>query len=210
MSPEQLDCTLLYKRLRKEKGYAERILQVFVPYRMLTSGHLSSACSRSCSRPVRHGSFDRFDQQDHYRCHGQRHLCAIKESTKPEVHLDFDKRIHADATEADAFTKNEARVIVYYFGNGDTQTAVAFQDLGTGPFEDSSGKVVKFDRRERVLTLMKTSGAEESFHLDPKAVAETPFGAMPGSELDAKDGDQLQVTASSVNGIETALFIRTM
>ena len=43
----------------------------------------------------------------------------FKESTKPEVHLDFDKRIRADTTAADAFTKNEARVIVYYFGNGD-------------------------------------------------------------------------------------------
>jgi hypothetical protein len=29
-------------------------------------------------------------------------------------------------------------------------------------------------------------------------------------ELEAKDGDHLQVTASSVNGNETALFIHTM
>ena len=134
----------------------------------------------------------------------------FKESTKPEVRLDFDKRIHANVIAADAFTKNEARVIAYYYGSGDVQTAVAFQDLGTGPFEDSSGRVVKFDRHERVLTLKKTSGAEESFRLDPKTVAETPYGAMEGLELDANDGDQLQVTASSVNGSETALFIRTM
>jgi hypothetical protein len=134
----------------------------------------------------------------------------FKETAKPEVRLDFDKRIHADVVSADAFTKNEAHVIAYYYGNGDVQTAVAFQDLGTGPFEDSSGTVVKFDRHERVLTLKKASGAEVSFHLDPKTVAETPYGAMEGLELDAKDGDQLQVTASSVNGNETALFIRTM
>ena len=134
----------------------------------------------------------------------------FKESTKPEARLDFDKRIHADVIAADAFTKNEARVIAYYYGGGDVQTAIAFQDLGTGPFEDSSGTVVKFDRHGRVLTLKKTSGAEESFHLDPKTVAETPYGAMEGLELDAKDGDQLQVTASSVNGNETVLFIRTM
>ena len=134
----------------------------------------------------------------------------FKESTKPEVRLDFDKRIHADVIAADAFTKNEARVIAYYYGGGDVQTAIAFQDLGTGPFEDSSGTVVKFDRHGRVLTLKKTSGAEESFHLDPKTVAETPYGAMEGLELDAKEGDQLHVTASSINGNETALFIRTM
>ena len=134
----------------------------------------------------------------------------FKESTKPEVRLDFDKNIRTDVIPADAFTKNDARVIVYYFGSGDVQTAVAFQDLGTGLFEDTSGTVVKFNRHERVLTLRKTSGAEESFQLEPKTVAETPYGAIEGLKLDAKDGDHLQVTASSINGNETALFIRTM
>ena len=67
------------------------------------------------------------------------------------------------------------------------KTAVAFQDLGIAA-RHSSGIVVKFNRHERVLTLRKTSGAEESFHLEPKTVAETPYGAMEGLELDAKDG----------------------
>lgn len=134
----------------------------------------------------------------------------FNESTKSNVSLDFVKRIRADAIAADAFTKSGVRVIVYYFGSGDMQTAVALQDLGTGPFQDSSGTVVKFDRHERVLTLKNNSGVEESFHLDPKTVAETPYGVMEGLELDAKDGDQLRVTASSVNGNETALFIRAM
>jgi hypothetical protein len=84
------------------------------------------------------------------------------------------------------------------------------EDLGTGPFKESSGTVVKFDRHERVLTLKNDSGVEESFHLNPQTVAETPSGAVEGLELDAKDGDQVQVTASPVNGNETALFIRVM
>ena len=69
----------------------------------------------------------------------------FNESTNPRCRLDFDKRIRAEATAADAFTKSGVRVIVYYFGNGDTETAVALQDLGTGPFEESSGTVVRFD-----------------------------------------------------------------
>jgi len=50
----------------------------------------------------------------------------FKESTKPEVRLDFDKRIHADVIAADAYPKSEARVIAYYYGSGDVKTAVGF------------------------------------------------------------------------------------
>jgi len=132
------------------------------------------------------------------------------ELTKSNVALDFDKRIRADAIPADAFTKSGVRVIVYYFGNGNLQTAVALQDLGAGPFEESSGTVVKFDRHEHVLILKNDSEGERSFDLTDKTVAETPYGAEEGLELNAKDGDHLQVTASSVNGKEAALFIRSM
>ncbi len=126
------------------------------------------------------------------------------------VALDFDRRIRAETTAVDGFTKNGARVIVFYFVKGNLQTAVALQELGTGPFEESSGTVVKFDRHERVLTLKNGSKGEESFELSQKTVAETPYGAVEGLELNAKDGDQVQVTSSSVNGKQTALFIRAM
>ena len=129
---------------------------------------------------------------------------------KPNVSLDFDKKIRAEATAADAFTKNGVRVIVYYFGNSDVRTAVALQDLGSGPFENSSGTVIKFHRNEHVLTLKNKSGVEESFHISPKTVAETPLGAVEGNELDLKDGDQVRVAASPVNGSESALFISAL
>lgn len=134
----------------------------------------------------------------------------FKELTKPDVRLDFDKRIRAEATAPDTFTKNGDHVIIFYFGSGDAQTAVALRDLGAGPFEEIGGTVVKFDKRERVLTLRNNSGTEESFHLELKTVAETPYGATQGLELDAKSGDEVQVTGASVNGGKTALFIRLM
>ena len=134
----------------------------------------------------------------------------FQDFTKPTVSLDYDKKIRAEATAADAFTKNGVRVIVYYFGNSDVRTAVALQDPGTGPFETTIGTVVKFNRKEHVLTLMNKLGVEETFHLNPKTVAETAMGAVEGYELDLQVGDQVRVAASPVNGSESALFIRAL
>lgn len=131
----------------------------------------------------------------------------FKDFTGSSVSLDFDKRIRAEATMAGAFTKNGVRTIVYYFGDGDMRTAVALQDLGTGPFEMSRGTVVKFRRGDHVLTLQNNSGGEESIKITPKTVADTPLGAAEGYELEFKDGDQVVVVASTVNGTGTALFI---
>jgi glycerate kinase len=58
----------------------------------------------------------------------------FQDFTKSNVSLDFDKKIRAEATTANAFTKNGVRVIVYYFGNSDERTAVALQDLGLRRF----------------------------------------------------------------------------
>ena len=129
------------------------------------------------------------------------------EMKKSEVRLDFDKRVRVEATAQESPPKTGDQAIVYYFGRGDRQTAVAVQDLGTGPFKEVSGNVVKFDRRERLLTVKSSLGVEESFHLDPKTVADTPFGVIEGLELDAKDGEEVQVISSSTNGNEMAWFI---
>lgn len=134
----------------------------------------------------------------------------FKDLTKSNVSLDFDKKIRAAATTADSFTKNGVRVIVYYFGGGDVRTAIALDDLGTGPFEKNIGTVLKFNRHEHVLTVKNQSAVEESFHLSDKTVSETAFGAVAGYELDLEEGEQVRVTAAPLNGSETALFIRAM
>jgi len=134
----------------------------------------------------------------------------FKDFTSSSVSLDFDKRVRAEATMADAFTKNGVRAIVYYFGDSDVRTALALQDLGTGPFEKSSGTVVRFHRNEHVLTLKNNSGGQESFQISPKSVAETALGAVEGYELDLEDGEQVQVTTAPMDGVKTALFIRAM
>jgi hypothetical protein len=126
-------------------------------------------------------------------------------SSGPSV--DFDKTVSADATAADKFTLQGHHVIVYYFGEGEVRTAVALHDLGDGSVEKSTGTVVKLNRHDRVLTIKNSAGAEVSYHLDPKTVADTATGVMENFKFDLSKGDAVRVTAAQANGSDTALLI---
>lgn len=132
----------------------------------------------------------------------------FKEMTS-NVSLDFAKDLRADSTPAEVFTKKGAHVIVYYYGEGNERTAVALQDLGGGPLKKISGSVYKFSRHDHLLTIKDTSGASESFHVEPKTVAETAVGVVEGGRFDPEKGDQVWVTATIANGSPEALFILT-
>lgn len=132
------------------------------------------------------------------------HFHWLKQSDGP---VEFDKNVSADATAADKFATNAAHVIVYYFGEGDVRTAVALRDLGSGPIEKKSGAVVKFNRHEHLLTIKNSSGAQESFHIDPKTVTDTATGVAENFKFDFSKGDPVRVTAAMVNGSGTALLI---
>ena len=75
-----------------------------------------------------------------------------------------------------------------------------------GALEKTSGTVVKFDKHEDIVTIKANSGAEESFHIDDKTVAETAVGAVDSHKYDPEMGDQVRVVATSANGGSTALF----
>ena len=126
---------------------------------------------------------------------------------KSEVSVEFDKTVSADAVPVDKFTTKGTHVIVYFFGEGDVRTAVALRDLGDGSLAKSTGTVVKLNRREHLLTIKNSSGTEESFHVDPKTVADTATGVMEGFKFDLSKGDQVRVTAAQANGSATALLI---
>ncbi len=126
---------------------------------------------------------------------------------KSDGAIDFDKMVSADAVPADKFTTKGNHVIVYYFGDEEVRTAVALHDLGDGSLAKSTGTVVKLNRKERLLTIKNSSGAEESFHLDPKTVADTAIGVTEGFKFDLSKGDQVQVTAAQANGSATAWLI---
>jgi hypothetical protein len=126
---------------------------------------------------------------------------------KNPTSIDFDKTVSADATAADKFTTKGDHVIVYYFGDGDLRTAVALHDLGDGAVEKSTGTVVKLNRHEHLLTIKNNAGAEVSFHVDPKTVADTANGVTQDFKFDLSKGDQVRVTAAQANGNGTALLI---
>ncbi len=128
---------------------------------------------------------------------------------KPTSSLEFSKEIRNESTPADKFTTIGAHVIVFYYGSSYVERkAIALLDLGAGPFTETSGTVVKFDKHQHRLSLKDASGAAQAFQINPKTVAGTAVGPIDGSRFDPEKGDQLQITASSAGGTDTALFIR--
>jgi|HubBroStandDraft_5_1064220.scaffolds.fasta_scaffold377468_1 hypothetical protein len=121
--------------------------------------------------------------------------------------VDFDKAVKADSTEADKLTAGGAHVIIYFFGDGDVRTVVGVHVLGSGPIVSDRGNVVKVDRHEHLITIKNSAGAEESFHIDPKTVADTANGVVEGYKLDFDKGDLVQVTATPAGADKTALLI---
>ena len=123
------------------------------------------------------------------------------------ISIDFDKDVKAEATDADKFTATGAHVIVYFVGDGEVRTAVALHVLGNGPFESDKGIVVKVNRHDHLITIKTGSGADESFRIDPKTVADTTTGVVVGFKLDFDKGQPVQVTATPSGTDKTALLI---
>ena len=101
-------------------------------------------------------------------------------------------------------------MIVYYFGNGDVRTAVALRSLGAGPFTKSTGRVAGFDGGHRSISIKDQSGAISSFKITSTTVVESETGAEAGYKFHPEKNDQVRVTAATVDGVPTALFIYAM
>ena len=132
----------------------------------------------------------------------------FKDLANSGTSLDFDKAIRENSTPADGFTKVGANVIVFYFGEDIQQTAVALRDLGNGPLQRDTGTIAGFNRHDHLLTIKDSTGDSLTFHVGPKTVVESAFGAVDGSHFDAENGEQVRVTAGLANAKEDALFIR--
>jgi hypothetical protein len=135
---------------------------------------------------------------------------AFTTKAKPGLVLDFPKNVKAEVVPPATFTKLQTRVLVFYVGDDSTRTAVALKDLGAGPFIKATGTVVKLDKHAHTLSIKNASGAPETFTIDAKTIAEAAEGVEEGVKFDAHAGGSVRVTARSVNGVETALFIRSM
>jgi hypothetical protein len=130
--------------------------------------------------------------------------------SNPKTRIEFDKKIEAETTAAEAFKKSGAYVIVFYFGDINKPMVAALKSLGTGPFSSLVGKVEKFESREHAISVEDSSGKVQTFKIDANTVAETNFGVEEGLKFHAQAGDQVRVVSATVDGSPTAMFLREM
>jgi hypothetical protein len=129
----------------------------------------------------------------------------------PKTRISFDKRIEAESTAASKFdTQGAYAIVFYYYGQGDTRTAVALKSLGAGPFSSTEGTVTKFDSHDHSISVQDKSGAVQTFKIDAKTVAESTTGAVPGDRFHADKGDHVRIVSSTEGGSATALFMRDL
>jgi hypothetical protein len=132
----------------------------------------------------------------------------FKQMSQSKARIALDKRIATETTAASAFEKSGAYAIVFYYGDDSERTVAALKNLGQGPFASTIGTVKKFDGHAHVILVEDTTGKVRTIKIDPTTVAETDFGAVEGMKFQARDGDQVRVVSTNVNGTPTALFIR--
>jgi len=134
---------------------------------------------------------------------------VFQNPSNPKTRVSLDKKIEPGTIAADAFKDNGAYVIVFYYGGTDNRTAVAFKNLGSGPFSSTVGKVKKFERAHSI-TVQDDSGAVQTFKINPDSVGESYIGAVDGTKFQLQSGDRVRVVSAVVDGAPTALFLRTM
>ncbi len=129
-------------------------------------------------------------------------------SQKSTTEMNFDRDVKDRTVPVASFNKLNEQVVVYFYGDGDQRTAVAVQDLGPGPFDIVEGTVTRFNKHQHQVTVKNAAGTEQTFTLDPKAMADSMTGAVPGDRLSPSKGDNVRVIATNTSGNGTALFIR--
>ena len=65
---------------------------------------------------------------------------TFRYTSKPASRIEFDKGLRSATAEPEVVKQTGDHVIVYYFGFGAQQTAVAIKDLGKDPLGYSTGK----------------------------------------------------------------------
>ena len=132
----------------------------------------------------------------------------FKNVTGSKARYVLDKKIRVDASATDTLSKTGAYVIVFFFGDDNTRTAVAVRSLGSGPFTSAVGTVVEFEGREHSISVKDSSGAVQTFKITSDTVGESGIGATEGFKFQVQKGDEVRVVATTVNGGATALFIQ--
>jgi len=131
----------------------------------------------------------------------------FKTSSKSSVTLSFDNDLRGDAVDASDFKDVGSFAVIYYYGFASNRTAVAIKALGKGPFEKTVGKVVDFNKHDRLLTVRKSTGGNETFRLSDQAVVDTGMSLQSGRKYSPGKGYSVRVTAMQSNGDNVAVFV---
>ncbi|HTB96024.1 MAG TPA: hypothetical protein VK716_03380 [Terracidiphilus sp.] len=136
---------------------------------------------------------------------------VFQDKTNGKMPSSFDKKIHAENTEADAFKKSGAYAIVFFcYGQNDARTVVGLRDLGAGPFTSAVGTVTRFEGHEHSISVTDDKGVVETFKISEDTVGEGGYGAVNGLKFQAQKGDHVRIVGTTAGGNLTALFIRQM
>jgi hypothetical protein len=130
--------------------------------------------------------------------------------TKADTQMTFEKKVRSLTTPVASFNKPNDQVVVFFYGDESSRTAVAVEDLGATPLTKTVGTVIKLDKHAHVLTIQDAAGAEQTFHLDEKTVGDASEGVVKADSLDIDKGAKVRITATTENGAQTALFIRAL
>ena len=129
----------------------------------------------------------------------------FKIAPDPAPALEFDNGLRATATVAGKFNHPGDFAVVYYYGFGSDQTAVAMQDLGSGPFQKVEGTVTGFDKHARAVTVKDSSGQSHTFNLSDHLIVDEEQTVAEGRRYAPHKGETIVVAYSAQN---QAVFIR--
>ena len=126
-------------------------------------------------------------------------VSEFKIAPSPAPALEFDNSLRTTATEAARFNHPGDFAVVYYYGFGSDQTAVALQDLGPGPFQKVQGTVTAFDKHTRALTLKDDAGQTHTLTLSDHLVVDEETSVAEGRRYSPHKGERLVVMYSPQN-----------
>jgi hypothetical protein len=133
---------------------------------------------------------------------------SFKLTPGSKVSVEFEGDLKADTVEAAKFNHVGAFVVVYFYGYGEDQTAVAVKELSAGSYAKVDGKVTAFDKRTHQLTVVDGAGKAHTFLLSDHLIVDTDLGADDGKKYGPHKGEDVRVTYASAGSTPTVPFLR--
>jgi hypothetical protein len=129
---------------------------------------------------------------------------AVAISAKP---ITFEKSLRAQTVAATGQHMKGASVLVFYYGYGGVQTAVAIKDLGQADIARVSGVLEKFDRRNHAMTVAGPGSGSTLLTLTPQTIVDTPDGVIEGNKFHPDKAQQINAMFSRNSGQNNAVLI---